>query len=779
MDKLQKFIDEGFICFTFSGISIKINTKGEEKKYPMGMPKHSDINKNNFKDYCNTDHKGSAIITGKMSNITVIDFDDKTTYNAIVNKYPDFKNFRTIKTNKGYHIYCKYDSNLTSNTNVLKSYPGVDIRNDGGIVFCPPCSYKLPNGTVIKYEDMGGNILPIPEIIMSDIKQEKFVNYIPVETEVVKSDVIVKETSFEKNNLEYIANVIEKGFLNFKALSNSYDDWRNVGFIFKHTSDSKECLELFHKFSEINTEKYDKSYTDAFWKTIKQTTKPLTIGTLKKWIKDQINVEQAKKAMIVNTDLEAANLLFEELKNKLKSYKGRLFYFNDNIWIHDEIKINNHLILYIMERNICSIDEKGKLLPIGQSISKAEKIAKTLIIKIHIDNNDPYLYDKFHLTTKAKLCFNDGVLDFKKKTFTKWLEIPTNTIFTTNKINRDFGDYFKNPNNKDITDITEKIFDPSYGKNKIRALHFLSRAIAGHSEDKRWATYLGSRNSGKGIEYELLKYGFEDYVETFELGNLLYCRKTAGQENVDCSKKLYWLLDLEFVRLAISQEIPDPKSQLIANGKMLKKISGGSDTIVARRNYDRCDTHFIIDTSFYIKGNYDLLVDGVDCNETRVEFNSVVSFVEQEQIDIYKKNGMEEDELKRYKIADSQLKQKCKTNDWANAIVYMLYENYQTNAISIIKEIVTTDEETPYKAIKEKYVLTGNHDDDIVLCQDLHNNLSDFCKGKLSIELQALNVLKKKNTKVGQLRNKWVYSGIQLKPIEKEADDIKLENCIV
>ena len=506
-------------------------------------------------------------------------------------------------------------------------------------------------------------------------------------------------------------------------------------------------------------------YTEVFWKSIKQTEKPLTIATLKKWVKEQT----CQNAVIANTDLEAANQLFQELKDTLKSYNGRLFYFNNNIWIHDANKINNHLLLYIMNRNICSIDEKGKKNAIGQSISRAEKIAKTLYAKIHVDNNDPYLYDKFHRTTKTKICFNDGVLDFKARTFTLWSNIPAYTIYSTIKINRDFGPYFNNPDKKIINDISTKLFDTAYGKNKNRALHFLSRAIAGHAEDKRWATYLGSRNSGKGVEYDLLKYGFEDYVKTFELGNILYCRKTAGIENIDCSKKLYWLIDLEFTRLAVSQEIPDPKAQLIANGKMLKKISGGEDTIVARRNYDREDTHFTIDASFYIKGNFDLLIDSNDCNETRVEFNSVVSFVDQSQIDTYKLHGMEEDELKRYNVADTEIKSKAKSIDWANAIVYMLYENYKHNRLDIIAEI-TSDEISPYKAIKEKYIITGDHNNDFILCQDIHDNLIDFCKGKLSIELNALNVFKKKYTKAGPMRMKWCYSGIKLKPVEKHPE---------
>jgi len=772
MNKLQNLINDNFVCFTFSGISTFVNSKGEEKKKPMGMPKHAEINKDNFLEYCNNSHKAAAIITGKMSNITVIDFDDKDCYKTMTAKYPDLKKYRTIKTNKGYHIYCKYDPNIISTTDALSTYPKVDIRNDGGIIFCSPTQYKLQDGSIVKYEDIGGEILAIPKIIMDDIKPDKFINQIKETKETPKIDkpkkIIIDSPKNEMEDLEYIANAIEKGHLDFKALTESYDDWRDVGFIFKHTSDSKKSLELFHKFSAINESKYDKDYTDAFWKTIKQCDKPLTIGTLKKWVKEQ----SAQKPMIVNTDLEAANNLLEELKNTFKSYNGRLFYHTDNIWIDEPEKIHHNLIIYIMSRNICSIDEKGKKSPIGQSISRAEKIAKTLVSLIHVKNNDPQLYSKFHTTTKGKLCFIDGVLDFKNRTFTEWNLIPQNTIYSTNKIHRNYAEYFKNPNYTEINKIITQIFETAYGYNKDRLLHFLSRAMAGHTEDKRWATYFGNRHCGKGVEYNLLKNGFGDYVKTFELGNILYCRKTAGLENIDCSKKLYWLMDLEFTRLAVSQEVPEHTTQQIANGKMLKKISGGGDTIVARRNYDRHDTYFTIDTTFYIKGNEDLIVDSTDCNETRLEFNSVIQFVNQEQLDYYKETGMDEAELKRYKVGDSSLKEKVETEDWANAIIYILYQNYKDTLVTIKKEVTAIDEETPYKAIKEKYIFTGDHQNDFVLCQDLHDIFLGFSKSKLCLELNAQNVLKKKSTKIGPMRNKWCYSGIKLKPVEKEKEEI-------
>jgi hypothetical protein len=106
---------------------------------------------------------------------------------------------------------------------------------------------------------------------------------------------------------------------------------------------------------------------------------------------------------------------------------------------------------------------------------------------------------------------------------------------------------------------------------------------------------------------------------------------------------LYWLIDLQFVRLGISQETPAPDSGLKINGKMIKKLASGGDTHVAKRNYDRKDTHFKIDTTFLIMGNNKLEVDVKDTMEHCIEFNSVNQFKKKEEIERMKLNG--EDEL--------------------------------------------------------------------------------------------------------------------------------------
>ena len=107
-----------------------------------------------------------------MSNITVLDFDDAFVYDELVRKLPDLKNYYTVKTNRGYHIYFKYNELLptTANINKLES---IDCRNDGGIVIAPPTKYKLLSGDKVKYEYLGGTIEEIPAILLKQLLPKK------------------------------------------------------------------------------------------------------------------------------------------------------------------------------------------------------------------------------------------------------------------------------------------------------------------------------------------------------------------------------------------------------------------------------------------------------------------------------------------------------------------------------------------------------------------------------------------------------------------------------
>ena len=466
-----------------------------------------------------------------------------------------------------------------------------------------------------------------------------------------------------------------------------------------------------------------------------------------------------KDILYAADDNEASEIIFEKIKDRLISCNGRLFFKHNHVWTYDSQLIDDHIKVYIMNSRIYKKNGETTV-SYCQNIKNSINVRDALYPKIRMRNNDTELYLKFHATTKHRLCFQDGVLDLAKHTFTLWQDVNYD-LFTCVIIPRTFGEYFKKPDLTKVSEVLTKVFSNFFGPDLDRGLHFLSRAVAGDCEDKNWGTFIGNRNCGKGVLYAALKTAFCDYVQPFEIGNMMYCRKTEGLETVDCSKKLYWLLDLEFVRLAINQESPSAQSGLKANSKMLKKIAGGGDTIIARRNYDRFDTQFTLDATLFSMGNDYLDVDNTDCNEHRVEFRSVAQFKTQGEIDDMKKDPTVSSlEIIRYKVKDPEIKNDCQTIEWANAVIWILMNGYKNFPVHVVQD-VTDDDCSLVKAIGSKLVIT-HMDSDCTLVSDINESLSEYGKQKIMVELAALNVAKKKAT-TGSLKFKWVYVGIRIR----------------
>lgn len=456
---------------------------------------------------------------------------------------------------------------------------------------------------------------------------------------------------------------------------------------------------------------------------------------------DETDYTHTGELRFVQDDNQAAMLILADLKDVLicsKRDDGRVFYKHNNVWVSDANYINNHLINYIISSNICRVNENNSYVPYAQNVKSARNIRDAVLVKILAIDYEFEIYDKLHTTTKGRIAFRDGVLDFKTKQFYTWDKIPFE-YYTPILIKYDFEEYFKNPNMEDIATIKRDVFDVLFGKKIDTALHFLSRGIAGHCEDKNWASYLGNRDCGKGVIYDGLKSSFEEYVQTFELGNVMYERYRDTQE---ASKKLYWILDLEFCRLAISQEIPDSPNMKL-DGKMWKKLTGGGDTHVVRRNYDRRDTHCNSDTTFMPMGNSHLNPDSKDVDEHRLEFSSVVQFKTQQEIDMLREQGASELVLSAYRVKDPTLKDKIKSDAYKRAIVYLLFQSYRESPVSIIREVDCDDELVSLRSlIDREYEITGN-DSDMILVSDVVQELS--CnKKKLIAELASMNVFAKK-----------------------------------
>ena len=220
----------------------------------------------------------------------------------------------------------------------------------------------------------------------------------------------------------------------------------------------------------------------------------------------------------------------------------------------------------------------------------------------------------------------------------------------------------------------------------------------------------------------------------------------------------YWVLDLQFARLAISQETPTIESDIKVNGKMLKKLAGGNDVQIARRNFDRVDSHFKIDTTFLIMGNNALVIEPADTFEHCIPFNSTNQFKTQEEVDKMIADGEPELLWGSYKIKDFGIKDKCQTNEWMNAMVYLLYQNFKNVPVSVHNDCLEENEESLRKQILKNFKITKDGND-VVLCSDIAKWIDCGDKKKISNELISMGVIKKKATG-GTFRNKFCYYGL-------------------
>jgi hypothetical protein len=494
---------------------------------------------------------------------------------------------------------------------------------------------------------------------------------------------------------------------------------------------------------------------------------------------DETNYSVVADVRLATDDTAAAEIILKDLEPHLACSKSRIFLKHGNVWLTDDNQVQDHILSYVLRSNIGKLNGKETYVPYSQNLKSAKNIRDVVVNMIRTRENED-VYEKFHSTTRGRLCFRDGVLDFANKQFYRWDNLPPDFEYlTTCMIHYDYADYFANPNYSVIALLHEKIFEPLFGDKVELALRFLSRAIAGHAEDKNWATYLGNRNCGKGVLYDALSCAFECYVKTFELGNILYERNRTDLAEV--SRKLYWLLDFEFVRAAISQETPPPEQGLFVSGKLIKKLAGGGDTHVARHNYDRIDTHFKIDTTFMIMGNNTVQIDVADAMEHCVEFCSVVQFKTQEEIDQMLADGADKTMVSAYKVKDDTIKDKCRTMDWKLAIVYLLFQNYSESAVAVALTSKHDDDYATTVSLRQRIfhhfviftdvskIPKDEEADYYIPVADVVGTLRD-CKSKIKNELLQLGLKKKKcQLKVHQYKNTHCYYGLKYKPNPDES----------
>ena len=406
---------------------------------------------------------------------------------------------------------------------------------------------------------------------------------------------------------------------------------------------------------------------------------------------EKLKVFQANKDVIAGDDKEAGDKIYKLMRDEDCIYycNGVLYFKSNHIWTANEKQVKISMLNYVLSSEIKSFNSMtGSLLPYAQNVVNAKHIVE-VIIGLALKDNDDGFYKKLLTTTKHKLCFQNGVLNIKTKQFSEWDKIEKkDAVYSTMCITRKFN---STRNEKIITDVKTDIFSSIFGDDATKAMNFLSRGLAGDIQDKAWGLFIGNRDCGKGVIENFYKSTFQSYVTTLN-SDVFMCERLVDAGDV--AKKLAWALDCEFPRISFTQEIKfDTQNPHIKiDGTKIKKQASGGDICKARRNY-MDEKEFVIQARLFMMGNDIPPIEPKDAMETCVSFSSTKQFKSTEYIQARKEANASAEELEMYKLGNPEIKQKCITEEYADALIHLMCDTYCENAVAVQNKFCDEEDE--------------------------------------------------------------------------------------
>lgn len=264
----------------------------------------------------------------------------------------------------------------------------------------------------------------------------------------------------------------------------------------------------------------------------------------------------------------------------------------------------------------------------------------------------------------------------------------------------------------------------------------LARSIAGCYRDKKFVCVLGEADCSKGSLTHALGRAFGEFITEYNANYLKYNAKTGADE----AKRLSWLFPIRNSRIAISNEMRMDKTPI--DGNLLKSLSSGGDEISARQNF-KDESSFVLRTSFFFMGNDLPEITPKDSGiETRVR---VVRF---------NKRFVATPTLPNELPADPTIKDKFNTDEWKNALFWLIVDAYGSSMTEPAEVCEETREWVPsgstaFRSVLEEHFVINVEDksDDnftaareiITFVKEQGLNMSD---NKIGRELAKLGLTK-------------------------------------
>ena len=564
------------LTYTFSINKLIKDDSGSKK--PVGMPLWKSFNK---PEDCiiKPNDKVLCVMTGKKNNITVIDCDTHQAYHNLVSEYPILNNTYTVKTSKGFHIYCKYDEKAKTTTNqTLK----IDVRNDGGIVFGAGSKTEFNTEYTV---DKDLPLVTAPVEVWAKLCLRKATN--------INTD--------EPPRVNKISTDIEIPALCRDILENidilywtDYDDWiRLVWAIKNHFGDAG--YKIAKEFSQKCDNFGDSSKFKEVWATGESGN---SWGTIEYYSKLS-NPEQHLKIKLIHKpikpsvlDMEVAECLLELIGDEVFLKEGEWYMYDNDyeLWVlmqcgDDWLRFNNliyqtakqsytlqvkletekltkDLLQEQFEKKNKLISEYHVIIKEISKIAKIKSIAECVKMKlackkvdVEMDKN-PYLF-----------CFLNDTINLK-----------TGNKYTRNKydyLSLSCGYYYNKPKQSEydkVCDIINKIFPNPEIKKCYASILF--SALTGVRPEK-FIICNGAGRNGKGLINELLGEALGGENGYFIKGSTTTLTKDLAQGANPA------VANMHMKRVVISSE---PEKGQGLNVENIKKLTGDNQ-INARKLY--------------------------------------------------------------------------------------------------------------------------------------------------------------------------------------------------
>jgi uncharacterized protein YfkK (UPF0435 family) len=319
----------------------------------------------------------------------------------------------------------------------------------------------------------------------------------------------------------------------------------------------------------------------------------------------------------------ARDVVLDRYNGKIVRCDGMLYVKYDDVWISDVKMVDDVLMEWMRVINIWYYTPKGVEMDYTGDVDECVKIIKDIRTCLNIIDND--FIKNANQKNKNYLPFKNGIYSFVDKKLYSYDEKPDIHFFI--KIDRTLPG---KKNENDYKELMERVIIPIYPDAIERDFnaHCKARALGANFEDKVWNMYIGSRNSGKGVETELLKNAFGGYVASFDSSCLIYTKEGRGK---DPAKELGWVLEHMNARMLMSSEIRGKEGETVLDGGLIKMLASGGDAIGARKLYNNAK-NIVPQFTMFMCCNAYYPCDPDDATENLLQFDYKSKFVDAEDL---------------------------------------------------------------------------------------------------------------------------------------------------